>query len=181
LGIDQRVAYDNSGIWSRHAQIALEYGAVAGVGALALWEGGESRLGKTSWQAVDSMALGAVAATGLKLAFSRVRPVDSNDPNQWFQGGGNKSFPSGEVTLVSSVVTPYILEYGGDHPAVYALALIPVYDGIARMKTWGHWQTDVLAGLALGGTMGWLMHDRETPLVLGVLPQGFSVGFNKRW
>jgi undecaprenyl-diphosphatase len=64
---------------------------------------------------------------------------------------------------------------------VYALALIPVYDGIARMKTWGHWQTDVLAGLALGGTMGWLMHDRETPLVLGVLPQGFSVGFNKRW
>lgn len=181
LGIDQRVTYDNSGIWARSNQVALEYGAVAGVAALALWEGGESRLGKTSWQAVDSMALGAVAATGLKLAFSRVRPVDSNNPNQWFQGSGNKSFPSGEVTLITSVVTPYILEYGGDHPAVYALALLPVYDGIARMKTWGHWQSDVLAGLALGGTMGWLMHDREAPLVLGVLPQGFSVGFNKRW
>jgi undecaprenyl-diphosphatase len=181
LGIDQRVAFDESGIWARHNQLALEYGSIAIVGALALWEGSESRLGKTSWQAVDSMALGAIASTGLKLTFSRVRPVDSANPNQWFQGSGNKSFPSGEVTLISSVVTPYILEYGPDHPGVYALALLPVYDGIARMKSRGHWQTDVLAGVALGATMGYLMHERDVPLVLGVLPQGFSVGFNKRW
>ena len=181
LGIDQRVAYDNSGIWARHNQVALEYGTVAGVAALALWEGGESRLGKTTWQAVDAMSFGAVAASGLKLAFSRVRPVDANDPNLWFKGGGNKSFPSGEVTLVSSAVTPYILEYGPDHPAVYVLALLPVYDGMARLKTWGHWQSDVLAGAALGATLGWLMHEREMPLVLGLLPQGASVGFSKRW
>ena len=181
LGIDQRAAYDNSGIWARHNQVALEYGTVAGIAALAVWEGGESRLGKTTWQAVDAMTFGAIAASGLKLAFSRVRPVDANDPSLWFKGGGNKSFPSGEVTLISGVVMPYMLEYGHDHPAVYALAALPAYDAVARVKTWGHWQSDVLAGVVLGGTLGWLMHSQDAPLVLGVLPQGLTVGFSKRW
>lgn len=181
LGIDQRIAFDESGPWARRNQLALEFGSIATVAALALWEGGDTRLGRTSWQSVDSMALGAVAATGLKLAFSRVRPIDSPNPNRWFQGGGNKSFPSGEVTLITSAVTPYVLEYGPDHPAVYALAALPVYDAIARMKSWGHWQTDVLAGAALGAALGWAMHERQLPLVLGVLPQGFSVGLGTRW
>jgi undecaprenyl-diphosphatase len=59
--------------------------------------------------------------------------------------------------------------------------LLPVYDAIARVKTWGHWQTDVLAGLALGSGVGYLMHEREMPLTLSVLPHGFAVGLSKRW
>jgi len=50
------------------------------------------------------------------------------------------------VTLTASVVTPFVLEYAQDHPGVYALELIPLYDAVARMKVHGHWQTDVLAG-----------------------------------
>jgi undecaprenyl-diphosphatase len=119
-----------------------------------------------------------VASTALKYIFSRERPSQTSDPNQWFTGHG-QSFPSGEVTTTSSLVTPFLLEYGRDHPAVYALELLPIYDGIARMKTRGHWQTDVLAGFALGTVAGYLLHRPGTPIILSILPHGFEIGFRK--
>jgi hypothetical protein len=181
LGIDQELSYDNSGIWKRSNQEVLEYGVVAFELGGALWEGGDTRFGRTLWQSIDASASSGIVALALKYAFSRVRPVDSGgDPNLWFKGNGNQSFPSGEVTLVSSVLTPLVLEYHADHPWVYALELLPVYDGIARMKVQAHWQSDVLAGFALGTGAGWLMHSHQgTPFVLSVLPHGFSVGLSK--
>lgn len=180
LGIDSRLSYDNSGIWARSNQNALidSMMAVAGVGAL--WEGGNDRLGKTFWQSVDAGVFSGVAETALKYVFSRERPSQTSDPNRWFTGHG-ESFPSGEVTTTSSLVTPFVLEYGQDHPAVYALELLPIYDGIARMKTWGHWQTDVLAGFALGTAAGYFLHRPGTPLILSVLPHGFAIGFKKEF
>jgi undecaprenyl-diphosphatase len=181
LGIDHRVNYDNSGIWARHHQRELMVAMLAGEGAIALWEGGDTRLGKTAWQAVDSTVVSGVAVQLLKMGFSRERPNSTDDPNQWFQGNGNRSFPSGEATLTSTIVMPFILEYHQDHPWVYALAALPAYDAVARVKVWGHWQTDVIAGLALGTTTAWFMHRREVPLSFSVLPHGFEVGLKKRW
>ena len=102
-----------------------------------------------------------------------------DDPNDFFQGGGAQSFPSGEVAEMASVVTPFILEYRHDHPAVYALALLPAYDAVARVKTHGHWQSDVLAGAAIGVALGAYAHGRETPLFLGLTPDagGPMVGY----
>lgn len=180
LGIDHRPAYDNSGVWARRNQNVLIDGMMAAVGVGALWEGGEDRLGRTFWQAVDAGVFSGMAEIGLKYAFSRERPSQTSDPNRWFTGHG-QSFPSGEVTTTSSLVTPFVLEYGRDHPAVYLLELLPIYDGIARVKTWGHWQTDVIAGFALGTATGFLMHRRESPIILSVLPHGFAVGFRKRF
>ena len=37
--------------------------------------------------------------------------------------------------LVTTAVTPFVLEYGPEYPAVYALELLPLYDGIARVKS----------------------------------------------
>ena len=102
-------------------------------------------------------------------------------PNKWFQGGGHYSFPSGEVTAVTAIVTPFVFEYGRDHPEVYALELLPVYDMIARVKSQAHWQTDVLASVALGSLTGYLAHRRDNPLILGVLPQGFMIGVRARF
>jgi membrane-associated phospholipid phosphatase len=181
LGIDHRVTYDDHGIWARNYQLDLMYGMLAAEAGIALWEGGDTRLGKTAWQAIDTTAVAGVAALLMKKGFARERPHTTDNPNHWFSGGGNESFPSGEVTVVTSVVTPFVLEYGHDHPAVYALELLPLYDSIARVKTWGHWQTDVLAGFALASTVGFFMHQREMPLTLSVLPQGFQVGLSKRW
>ena len=180
FGIDSRVSYDNSGIWARSDQNAVIDGMMLVVGVGALWQGGEDRLGKTFWQSVDAGVFSGVAATALKYIFSRERPSQTSDPNRWFTGHG-QSFPSGEVTTTSSLVAPFVLEYGRDHPAVYALELLPIYDGIARMKTRGHWQSDVLAGFALGTVAGYLLHRPGSPLILSVLPHGFAIGFRKEF
>jgi PAP2 superfamily protein len=180
-GIDHLVTYDNSGIWKRSNQQVLEYGLIGGEIAGALWLGGENRLGKTFWQALDSSALGGVSNEALKHIFTRSRPSQSPDPNLWFQGSGHYSFPSGEVTAVTAIVTPFMFEYGRDEPAVYALALLPAYDAIARVKVHGHWQTDVLASLALGTTTGYVAHERDSPFILGLLPHGFMIGLHRQF
>jgi PAP2 superfamily protein len=175
-GIDHVVTYDNSGVWNRDIQQAVVYTLIGGEIAGALWEGGETRLGKTFWQSIDSSALGAISSEAMKHIFTRARPTQTSDPNEWFQGSGHYSFPSGEVTAVAAIVTPFVLEYGQDYPAVYALELLPAYQAIARVKVQAHWQTDVLAGFALGTGTGWLAHTRDSPVILGVLPHGFMVG-----
>ena len=181
-GIDHRVTYDDSGIWARSNQDALVNILLVGEVGGALWEGGEDRFGRTLWQSIDSTLIGGVSSQVLKRVFSRERPSTTPDPNQWFKGNGNQSFPSGEVTLVSSVITPIVLEYRHDNPAVYALLLLPVYDGVARMKVWGHWQTDVIAGFALGTAAGFVAHGHEgTPWVLSVMPHAVYVGLKKKF
>jgi undecaprenyl-diphosphatase len=115
----------------------------------------------------------------MKLAFARSRPSQSSDPNQWFQGRGHNSFPSGEVMEITTAVTPYILEYGAEHPAVWALELLPVYDSIARVKSHDHWQSDVLASFAVGTGIGYYVHSRSSSISVGLLPKGVTVGWKK--
>jgi undecaprenyl-diphosphatase len=182
LGIDSRLSFDDRGIWARRYQDALIGVLIAGEVGGAVWEGGEERFGRTLWQSIDASALGGISSVALKYAFSRERPSQTADPNKWFAGHGAQSFPSGEVTLTSAVVTPLVLEYGHDHPQFYALELLPLYDAVARMKVWGHWQSDVIAGFALGTAAGYYAHSRSgTPLVLSVMPHGIYVGLKKSW
>jgi undecaprenyl-diphosphatase len=179
IGIDHRLSQSDTGIWSRSNQNSLQYLGILGNVGFALWEGGDSRLGKSAWQSVDSMVLSGGVANVAKPIFGRQRPAQTDDPNQWRKGG--HSFPSGEVATITGIVTPYVLEYGHDYPAVWALELLPAYDGIARMKSRGHWQTDVLAAFAIGTGSGYLAHSRDNPLILGLLPGGFSLGFRKQF
>jgi undecaprenyl-diphosphatase len=122
-----------------------------------------------------------VAADAGKFVFARARPTQTDDPNKWFQGHGHYSFPSGEVSTISGIVTPFVLEYHNDHPWVWALEALPAYDAVARMKVHAHWQTDVLAGWAVGTAAGYYAHSRDSPWTLGMLPHGVSVGFHKQW
>ena len=120
-------------------------------------------------------------AFAAKRAFARARPQQTDDPNRWFQGGGHESFPSGEVSLQAAFVTPFIAEYASDAPWVWALELLPAYDAVARVKTHGHWQSDVLVGWAVGTAFGMYAHGRNTPLTLGWSRDGAFVGFRKRF
>ena len=176
LGIDHRLNYDNSGIWARHDQLLLEDGVILTEVGGALWLGGEDRLGKTYWQDIDATVFSALTAQAMKYAFGRERPSQTDDPNQWSKGG--RSFPSGEVTLQASFVTPLIMEYHDDHPWVWALEALPAYDAVARMKTWGHWQTDVLTGWAVGTAWGIYSHGKQMPFFLGLMPHGVMVGWH---
>lgn len=179
LGIDHRVNFDDSGIWKRRNQIVLQDVTPLIVLAGALWEGDDTRLGHAAWQSIDSMLIGSVTAAGLKIAFSRARPTQTDDPNRWFQGKGHRSFPSGEVMEITTAVTPFILEYGHDYPVVYALELLPLYDAIARVKVRAHWQSDVLASFLIGTAIGAYTHSRASSLTVGVLPRGVTIGWKK--
>ena len=181
LGIDHKLHYDDSGIWRRGVQKDLIYVMLGSEAIGALWEGGDTRLGRTFWQAIDSTALTAVSTQALKWTFTRKRPSESDSPDKWFQGKSYESFPSGEVATVSAIVTPFVLEYGPENPWVYGLEALPVYDAVARMKTHGHWQTDVLAGYAIGTLVGYYAHSRKEPYILNILPGGFSVGVRYKW
>jgi undecaprenyl-diphosphatase len=146
-----------------------------------LWYGNDDELGHTYWQTLDSSVISGVAAQLLKYGFSRARPYQGDNPNAWFKGSGFESFPSGEVTLQASFVTPFIVNYARQDPWVWALELLPAYDAIARLKSQAHWPTDVIAGWALGTGVGYWSTTRAVPLSVQILPGGLSVGFSKRF
>ncbi len=181
LGIDHKWSYDNSGIFKRQTQKNVLSLMVAAEVAGGIWEGDQSRLGKTCWQAIDATILGSAGAAVGKAVFTRARPTQTDNPNLFFQGNGHYSFPSGEVSTTSAIVTPFILEYRKDNPWIWALAALPVYDGVARMKVQAHWQTDVLAGAALGIASGYYAHSREKSFTLQVLPGGFAAGWKQQF
>jgi hypothetical protein len=181
LGIDHEVGFDQSGIWARKYQTGLEFGVIAVEVGGALWLGNDDKLGHTFWQTIDASVIAGAAATVLKKTTGRARPDQGNDPNRWFRGSCCESFPSGEVTLQASFVTPFIVDYAGEHPWVWALELLPIYDATARLKSHAHWQTDVIAGWALGTGVGYWSAKRQIPLSVQILPGGFSVGLSKRF
>lgn len=180
--IDHKVAFDDSGIWSRSNQKLLANGSAIAVIGGALFTDRDSRLGHTFDQALDSMVLTAGTTTAMKYAFSRERPRQNSNPSDFFDGRGHESFPSGEVAQISAIVTPFIAEYGDDHPSVYLLAALPAYDAVARVKSNAHWQSDVLVGAAIGVGFGLYAHHRKTPLIIGLLPDhGVMIGYSRRF
>lgn len=181
LGIDREWGLDQSGIWARKYQLGLEYGVIGFDVGGALWFGNDDRFGHSLWQAADAELVSAVAANLLKIAFSRARPDQGNNPNAWFKGRCCESFPSGEVTLQASFVTPLIVDYHQDRPWIWALEVLPLYDGIARLKSQAHWQSDVLAGWALGSAIGYGMTRLNVPLTVRVLPRGLTVGLSRQF
>jgi len=181
LGIDSELALDQNGIWARKYQTGLESGVIAVEVAGALWFGNDNKLGHTFWQTIDATTVSAIGAQLLKYAFSRARPIQGDDPNRWFKGRCCQSFPSGEVTLQASFVTPFIVNYARDNPWIWSLELLPAYDAMARLKSRAHWQTDVIAGGVLGTAIGYWATTRGTPISVQILPDGLSVGFSKRF
>ena len=181
LLIDYPVSYDDSGIWNRSDQQLLMNATILTVVGGSFLLGDQDKLGDTFWRSLDSMALSAVVAQGGKLVFQRKRPSQTDDPNEFFKGTQYESFPSGEVSAIAGAVTPFVVQYGREHPAVYALEVLPLYDAIARVKTHGHWQSDVVAGWGIGTAAGIWAARRDSPLIVSWLPGGVQVGFVHRF
>jgi membrane-associated phospholipid phosphatase len=173
-GIDHRVNEDTGGIW-RYQNTPPAALLLISVGG-ALFLGTEDRLGRTFWQSSESFLVTGGATEILKRTTGRLRPAQTDDPNQWRKGG--HSFPSGHVSATTALVTPLILEYKDERPAVWLLAALPAYEMTARVKARAHWQTDVLAGAVLGGAIGYYEH-KGGPLVVRLMPGGVFVGFQK--
>jgi undecaprenyl-diphosphatase len=180
FGIDYELGKGDTGIFNRNAQLGLEYGSVAVIAAGALFLGNDNQLGHTFWQSADSAVLAGLSAQALKYVFRRARPIQSDNPDAWFQSHDG-SFPSGEETLQAAWVTPFILDNYQQRPWIWSLELLPIYDGYARMKSQAHWQSDIFAGWLLGSAFGYWAAHRKVPLLVEILPGGVSVGFYKRF
>lgn len=179
---DHRLHYDPNGIWQRKYQLGVQYGLAAGAVGLALYEGSESRLGNVAWKTLDSMLLTAGIVQVAKPVFSRARPSQSDNSGKFFQGKGYRSFPSGEVSHVAAAITPALIEYGHEEPWLYAVGgTLLIYDSVARMKTRGHWLSDVLGGAAIGAGTGYFMQKRDKSIIVTALPGGVFIGYSKRW
>jgi len=172
FGIDRFDENEAHGIFSRPSQKRVDLLVIGTMAGTALWEGTDSRLGKAMWQAVDASLGSGLSVQALKTITSRPRPDQNPDPRVWFQGPGHYSFPSGETALMSAFATPLILNFQDEQPAVWGLALLPLYMGKARMASQGHWLTDVLAGAGLGAAMGYLAYREDQPVVLRLTGQG---------
>jgi hypothetical protein len=110
-GLDHALGYDKDGLYSQNFQTELELSVIAIDVSGALWLGNDDPLDHTFWQTIDSSTIAGISSTALKYAFRHARPYQRNNPNLWFQGSCCKSFPSGEVTLQASFVTPFIANY----------------------------------------------------------------------
>lgn len=181
FGLDHPVNKTDTGIWSRSNQLTLQYGSAALIVGGAIWEGSESKLGKTYWQSFDAMIIAGIAAQGSKEIFRRQRPSTSNNPDGWFKSSKDKSFYSGEVSHISSIVTPFIVNYQDENPYVWGLAALPIYDAIARVKSKGHWQSDVIVGGLAGTGIGYWATTNSTPISVNIIPGGLSVGYKKKF
>lgn len=179
--LDHTVNQDTSGIWSIARPSVFPPGLIAGTALAAIWEGGQNRLGRTLWQSLDAAALAGLSTYTLKYTFGRERPAQTTNPDRWFQGSHAQSFPSGDVSAVTALVTPMIVEFHRTNPAVYLLALVPAFDMVARVKAHGHWQTDVVGGCLVGSLSGYYAHRFARPLILQVMPHGFEVGLRERF
>jgi membrane-associated phospholipid phosphatase len=179
--IDHELGYSNSGAWNSNVYRGIFVTLTVAQAGGALWEGAESRFGRTMWQSIDAEVISDAAAFAGKKIFSRARPGQGNSPCDWFEHGSNYSFPSGEAAVAAGLIAPYVFEYGRDHPAVYSLLIIPAYVGVARMKNQSHWQSDVIGGWVVGGLSGWYAHSRDQPLIVSLLPHGVFVGLRKHF
>jgi hypothetical protein len=182
LGLDHRWTYTNRGVWSTHYEQGLEYGVMLFEAGGAFWLGDdEDGFGRTLWQSVDASLVSGISAEVLKYSFSRARPNQGGNPDKWFQGSCCDSFPSGQVTLQASFVTPIILRYAHSEPWIWVLEVLPVYDALARLKHQDHWQSDTIVGFALGTAVGYWATKRETPVMVQILPRGLTIGFYRHF
>lgn len=171
-GIDERVGKDEGGIYRAQHAVPVVLGLAAA--GCALTRGAADRLGRSCWRSGEAALSSYATAKALQWAIDRESPANSADPDD-FSANSSGSFPSGHVAFTTALVTPIVLEYVQERPAVALLLLFPVYEAVARVKARDHWQTDVLGGLLLGGAIGALEVAYDGPVTLRLLPGGAAL------
>jgi hypothetical protein len=176
--IDHQVNKDTGGIYRAQDAVPIALGLFT-LGC-AVWEGTEGKLGRTCWESGEATAGTILAVKALQFVTNRESPETTKSANHFhfFKASGFGSFPSTHVATTTALVTPFILEYADDNPWAYALALLPAYEMVARVKAQAHWQTDVLVGAAVGYAIGAYEADRGRPFVFGLLPGGAYAGIS---
>lgn len=162
--------------------------AVAGHAAIAAWgDGGLPQLGEDLLPVSEAVLLSIDLNQLVKSAAGRIRPA------AWAEGrtagtDSNRSFYSGHTTLAftlaASAGTVATIRGYRSAPWVWAVGMtLAAGVGYLRMAGDAHWLTDVLAGAAVGGAVGfavpWTLHrpkgGRAPAVQLLPAPGGFAL------
>lgn len=107
----------------------------------------DRKLFRTSFEALESFVIAGAITNVLKTVTMRKRPSTSEDPFSF--SWGNRSFPSGHVTVASAVSTVFAREYN-----CKAFYVIPALTAFARIRKNAHWLSDTIAGFTIGYVVG---------------------------
>ncbi len=166
----------------------------AGGTAFELEEGGGQRFADDSVVALQTLGATVLATTVTKLIIRRPRPLTYDAEftlDERFEGDARLSFPSGHTSVafagasfLAVLIDDRVQSNGpriGGIAGAYAAATLVAY---LRMAARRHFFTDVVAGAALGTTLGWLIPqahrasgrgaDAETPTVSSPLMLGWT-------
>lgn len=145
-----------------HAGSVYGLGAVAATFYLIGRKNNDYRARETGLLSAEALVNSMIAGAALKGITQRARPMDGRERSEFFDGGS--SFPSGHSTQAWAVATVIAHEYK-DRPAVQIAAYgIASAVSVARFTGHKHYISDVLAGSALGFSIGKFVyhaHHRE--------------------
>lgn len=122
----------------------------------------DSRYQDAAFTSIEALIFANIATNALKLIAGRARPWQANDSHNWEPFSGDTSFPSGHATTAFALITPWLVYL--PHPLTYTLAGLATATSISRVTLRYHWPSDVVAGAAIGASMGlWLArrHKRD--------------------
>jgi membrane-associated phospholipid phosphatase len=115
----------------------------------------------------ESVLVGSLLTTSLKVAFGRARPQVSGRSSDWqfgrgWRGSAYQAFPSGHTTVAFAAAGAWILDADATGsrrtPWIAAGALtFATTAALARLHLDKHWLTDVIAGAVMGSASAMLV------------------------
>jgi len=136
LGGTQRIG-NTLGLGDVHAGVAL---GLFGVGQIA----GSRREADAGMAVAEAILVNSLLTTAIKQTTRRARPDD----------GARNAFPSGHTSSTAALASSLSAMYDW-HPGVAVpLGLLTAFVAASRLESDVHWFSDVVAGAALGGTVG---------------------------
>ena len=163
LGIDHEWALDQSGIWARSIPDGARIRRRSPPKRRgALWFGNDNEIGHTFWQSADASIVSGLGALALKVRRSAARvPTRATIRTSGFKAAAARASRAARSRCRRASSRRSSSTTRSEHPWVWSLEALPIYDGIARMKSQAHWQTDVIAGWVLGTAVGYWSTTRQ--------------------
>ena len=136
----------------------------------AFFLGAEDRFGKSFRHRQGTASAAEETKHTTHLASIRWRALET--------GNVDHHPPNRQTSDTAALVTPFILSYKDNYPAVWLLASLPAYEMATQMKGSTQRPKDVLTGAVLGGMKGYYEH-KDGSWVFRLRPRGVFVGYRK--
>ncbi len=140
----------------------------------------DDKLLNASITSMESGITAGLLSVGLKTITGRERPYATGDPfvfhsfSLW--SDRYHSFPSGDVTIAWSMITPYAVYY--HEPLLY---LLPLGVNFARVYKNKHWVSDTVFGSGLGFATGYLFSESHLFKNVTFTTDGRNIGIIYRF